>query len=136
MSYNIDLYFKINEKVTTVDFETILKLDKIGYIKDKINFIKNLIDKYKMDIYFEDYDIVYNKDKTNNIAKYRNIGIVIENDIIDFIKEIKQFFSISLIKNNDTNQIIFNENINNSDNINIKTELDQQIYDLVQKIVI
>ena len=51
---------------------------------------------------------------------------------IDFIKEIKQNYSISLITNNDTNQIIFTKNIKNLDKINIKTELDRQIYDLVQ----
>lgn len=132
MSYNINLYFDINEKVTTVDFERILKLDNLEYIKDKIDFIKHLTDKYNMDIYFEDYDIVCNKDKTNNTAKQKNIGIVIENNIIDFIKEIKQNYSISLITNNDTNQIIFTKNIKNLDKINIKTELDRQIYDLVQ----
>jgi hypothetical protein len=131
-SYNIELYFAINEKVTTVDFDSVIKLDNLQYIKNKIDFIKNLTSKYKMDINFEDYDIEYNKDKTNNIAKQKNIGIIIENNIIDFIKEIKKNYSISLITNNDTDQIIFTQNIKNLIKINIKTKLDKEIYDLMQ----
>jgi hypothetical protein len=80
-------------------------------------------------------DIEYNKDKTNNIAKQKNIGITIENNIIDFIKEIKKNYSISLITNNDTDQIIFcikHKNIKNLIKINIKTKLDKEIYDLMQ----
>jgi AAA+ ATPase superfamily predicted ATPase len=133
MSYNIDLYFDINENVTTVDFESILKLDKLKYIKDKIDNIKNLTSKYGLDVCFEDYDIV--KEKNNYVAKYKNIGVIIENDIINFIKEIKQNYSISLITNNNTEKIIYKynryKNINNSDKTNIKTELDQEMYDLV-----
>ena len=68
MSYNIELFFAINEIIPTVDFDSIIKLDNLQYIKNKIDFIKNLISKYKMDINFEDYDIECNKDKTNNIA--------------------------------------------------------------------
>jgi hypothetical protein len=137
MSYNIELFFAINETVETVDFDSVIKLDNLQYIKNKIDFIKNLTSKYKMDINFEDYDIECNKDKTNNIATKKNIGIVIENNIIDFIKEIKENYSISLITNNDTDQIIFcikHKNIKNlclKQKINIKTELDRQIYDLV-----
>ena len=137
MSYNIELFFTINEIIPTVDFDSIIKLDNLQYIKNKIDFIKNLTSKYKMDINFEDYDIECNKDKTNNIATKKNIGIVIENNIIDFIKEIKENYSISLITNNDTDQIIFcikHKNIKNlclKQKINIKTELDRQIYDLV-----
>jgi hypothetical protein len=132
MSYNIELFFTINEIVPTVDFDSIIKLDNLQYIKNKIDFIKNLISKYKMDINFEDYDIECNKDKTNNIATKKNIGIVIENDIIDFIKEIKENYSISLITNNDTDQIIFSQNINHFIKINIKTKLDKFIFDLVK----
>jgi hypothetical protein len=47
MSYNIELFFAINEIIPTVDFDN---------IKNKIDFIKNLISKYKMDINFVDYD--------------------------------------------------------------------------------
>jgi len=132
MSYNIELFFTINEIVPTVDFDSIIKLDNLQYIKNKIDFIKNLKNKYKMDINFEDYDIECNKDKTNNIATKKNIGIFIENDIIDFIKEIKENYSISLITNNDTDQIIFSQNINNFIKINIKTKLDKEIFDLVK----
>lgn len=134
MSYNIELFFAINEIIPTVDFDSIIKLDNLQYIKNKIDFIKNLISKYKMDINFEDYDIECNKDKTNNIATKKNIGIIIENDIINFIKEIKENYSISLITNNDTDQIIFSQNINNFIKINIKTKLDNEIYDLVQPV--
>lgn len=134
MSYNIELFFAINEIIPTVDFDSIIKLDNLQYIKNKIDFIKNLISKYKMDINFEDYDIECNKDKTNNIATKKNIGIIIENDIINFIKEIKENYSISLITNNDTDQIIFSQNINNFIKINIKTKLDKEIYDLVQPV--
>ena len=56
MSYNIELFFAINETVSTVDFDSIIKLDNLQYIKNKIDFIKNLTSKYKMDINFEDYD--------------------------------------------------------------------------------
>jgi hypothetical protein len=56
MSYNIELFFTINETVSTVDFDSIIKLDNLQYIKNKIDFIKNLKNKYKMDINFEDYD--------------------------------------------------------------------------------
>ena len=56
MSYNIEFNFAINEIVSTVDFDSIIKLDNLQYIKNKIDFIKNLISKYKMDINFEDYD--------------------------------------------------------------------------------
>jgi hypothetical protein len=131
MSYNIELFFTINETVSTVDFDSIIKLDNLQYIKNKIDFIKNLKNKYKMDINFEDYDIECNKDKTNNIATKKNIGIIIENDIINFIKEIKKNYSISLITNNDTDQIIFSQNINNFIKINKITKLDNEIYDLV-----
>jgi hypothetical protein len=85
-----------------------------------------------MDINFEDYDIECNKDKTNNIAIKKNIGIIIENDIINFIKEIKENYSISLITNNDTDKIIFSQNINNFIKINKITKLDNEIYDLVK----
>jgi hypothetical protein len=131
MSYNIELFFTINEIILTVDFDNIIKLDNLQYIKNKIDFIKNLKNKYKMDINFEDYDIECNKDKTNNIATKKNIGIIIENDIINFIKEIKENYSISLITNNDTDQIIFSQNINNFIKINKITKLDNEIYDLV-----
>jgi len=131
MSYNIELFFTINETVFTVDFDNIIKLDNLQYIKNKIDFIKNLKNKYKMDINFEDYDIECNKDKTNNIATKKNIGIIIENNIINFIKEIKENYSISLITNNDTNQIIFSQNINNFIKINKITKLDNEIYDLI-----
>ena len=132
MSYNIELFFTINETVSTVDFDSIIKLDNLQYIKNKIDFIKNLKNKYKMDINFEDYDIECNKDKTNNIAIKKNIGIIIENDIINFIKEIKENYSISLITNNDTDKIIFSQNINNFIKINKITKLDNEIYDLVK----
>lgn len=56
MSYNIEFNFAINEIVPTVDFDSIIKLDNLQYIKNKIDFIKNLTSKYKMDINFEDYD--------------------------------------------------------------------------------
>jgi hypothetical protein len=131
MSYNIELFFTINEIIPTVDFDNIIKLDNLQYIKNKIDFIKNLKNKYKMDINFEDYDIECNKDKTNNIATKKNIGIIIENDIINFIKEIKKNYSISLITNNDTDKIIFSQNINNFIKINKITKLDNEIYDLV-----
>jgi hypothetical protein len=131
MSYDIELCFAINEIVPTVDFDSVIKLDNIKYIKNKIDFIKTLTSKYKMDITFEDYDIEYGKGKISNTAIQKNIGIVIENNIIDFIKEIKQKYSISLITNNNTDQIIFTKNIKNLNKINIKTELDRQIYDLV-----
>ena len=131
MSYNIELFFTINETVSTVDFDSIIKLDNLQYIKNKIDFIKNLKNKYKMDINFEDYDIECNKDKTNNIATKKNIGIIIENDIINFIKEIKKNYSISLITNNDTDQIIFSQNINNFVKIKKITKLDNEIYDLI-----
>ena len=131
MSYNIELFFAINETVPTVDFDSVIKLDNIKYIKNKIDFIKTLTSKYKMDITFEDYDIEYGEGKISNTAIQKNIGIVIENNIIDFIKEIKQKYSISLITNNNTDQIIFTKNIKNLNKINIKTELDKQIYDLV-----
>jgi hypothetical protein len=132
MSYNIELFFTINEIIPTVDFDNIIKLDNLQYIKNKIDFIKNLKNKYKMDINFEDYDIECNKDKTNNIATKKNIGIIIENDIINFIKEIKENYSISLITNNDTDKIIFSQNINNFIKINKITKLDNEIYDLVK----
>lgn len=132
MSYNIELFFTINEIIPTVDFDNIIKLDNLQYIKNKIDFIKNLKNKYKMDINFEDYDIECNKDKTNNIATKKNIGIIIENDIINFIKEIKKNYSISLITNNDTDKIIFSQNINNFIKINKITKLDNEIYDLVK----
>jgi hypothetical protein len=132
MSYNIELFFTINEIIPTVDFDSIIKLDNLQYIKNKIDFIKNLKNKYKMDINFEDYDIECNKDKTNNIATKKNIGIIIENDIINFIKEIKENYSISLITNNDTDKIIFSQNINNFIKINKITKLDNEIYDLVK----
>jgi len=132
MSYNIELFFTINEIIPTVDFDNIIKLDNLQYIKNKIDFIKNLKNKYKMDINFEDYDIECNKDKTNNIAIKKNIGIIIENDIINFIKEIKENYSISLITNNDTDKIIFSQNINNFIKINKITKLDNEIYDLVK----
>jgi hypothetical protein len=132
MSYNIELFFTINEIIPTVDFDNIIKLDNLQYIKNKIDFIKNLKNKYKMDINFEDYDIECNKDKTNNIATKKNIGIIIENDIINFIKEIKENYLISLITNNDTDQIIFSQNINNFIKINKITKLDNEIYDLVK----
>jgi len=131
MSYNIELFFTINEIIPTVDFDNIIKLDNLQYIKNKIDFIKNLKNKYKIDINFEDYDIECNKDKTNNIATKKNIGIIIENDIINFIKEIKKNYSISLITNNDTDKIIFSQNINNFIKINKITKLDNEIYDLV-----
>ena len=131
MSYNIELFFTINEIIPTVDFDNIIKLDNLQYIKNKIDFIKNLKNKYKMDINFEDYDIECNKDKTNNIATKKNIGIIIENDIINFIKEIKENYSIYLITNNDTDKIIFSQNINNFIKINKITKLDNEIYDLV-----
>jgi hypothetical protein len=131
MSYNIELFFTINETVSTVDFDSIIKLDNLQYIKNKIDFIKNLKNKYKMDINFEDYDIECNKDKTNNIATKKNIGIIIENNIINFIKEIKENYSISLITNNDTDQIIFSQNINNFVKIKKITKLDNEIYDLI-----
>jgi len=152
MSYNIELFFTINETVYTVDFDSIIKLDNLQYIKNKIDFIKNLKNKYKMDINFEDYDprrscasilkradkqrscendIECNKDKTNNIATKKNIGIIIENNIINFIKEIKENYSISLITNNDTDQIIFSQNINNFVKIKKITKLDNEIYDLI-----
>jgi len=132
MSYNIELFFTINEIIPTVDFDNIIKLDNLQYIKNKIDFIKNLKNKYKIDINFEDYDIECNKDKTNNIATKKNIGIIIENDIINFIKEIKKNYSISLITNNDTDKIIFSQNINNFIKINKITKLDNEIYDLVK----
>ena len=132
MSYNIELFFTINEIIPTVDFDNIIKLDNLQYIKNKIDFIKNLKNKYKMDINFEDYDIECNKDKTNNIATKKNIGIIIENDIINFIKEIKENYSIYLITNNDTDKIIFSQNINNFIKINKITKLDNEIYDLVK----
>jgi hypothetical protein len=131
MSYDIELYFAINETVSAADFDSIIKLDNIKYIKNKIDFIKTLTSKYKMDITFEDYDIEIDKITENKIAIQKNIGIVIENNIIDFIKEIKQKYSISSITNNNTDQIIFTKNINNFNKINIKTELDKKIYDLV-----
>jgi hypothetical protein len=131
MSYNIELFFTINEIIPTVDFDNIIKLDNLQYIKNKIDFIKNLKNKYKIDINFEDYDIECNKDKTNNIATKKNIGIIIENDIINFIKEIKENYLISLITNNDTDHIIFSQNINNFIKINKITKLDNEIYDLV-----
>jgi hypothetical protein len=39
MSYNIELFFTINETVSTVDFDSIIKLDNLQYIKNKIDFI-------------------------------------------------------------------------------------------------
>jgi hypothetical protein len=131
MSYSINLYFDINEKLLNVDYESILELDNIKYIKDKIDNIKKLKNKYGIYIYFEDYDIIHDKEK-NNIAKYKNIGIDIENNIIDFIQEIKQDYSIYLIINNNSDQIIYKydryKNINNTNIENIKTYLDQKIY--------
>lgn len=62
-----------------------------------------------MDINFEDYDIIKIKQIIYEL-------LLKKNNIIDFIKEIKQNYSISLITNNDTNQII-----KNSIKINIKT---------------
>lgn len=132
MSYDIELYFAINKIVATADFNSIIKLDNIKYIKNKIDFIKTLTSKYKMDLTFEDYDIEIDKSTGNKVAIQKNIGIVIENNIIDFIKEVKQNYSISLITNNNTNKIIFSKN--NFDKINISfatTELDKEIYDLV-----
>jgi hypothetical protein len=69
----------------------------------------------------------------SNVIK-KNIGIIIENDIINFIKEIKENYSISLITNNDTDKIIniFSQNINNFIKINKITKLDNEIYDLVK----
>ena len=83
---------------------------------------------YEQPRYYCENDIECNKNKTNNIATKKNIGIVIKNNIIDFIKEIKENYSISLITNNDTDQIIFSQNINNFIKINIKTKLDKEIY--------
>lgn len=84
-----------------------------------------------MDLTFEDYDIEIDKSTGNKIAIQKNIGIVIENNIINFISLIKQKYSISSITNNNTNQIIFTKNIKNLNKIKIETELDKQIYDLV-----
>jgi hypothetical protein len=133
MSYNIDLYFAINEVIQTANIENILKLDKITYIKDKIDYIKNLSSRYELEIYFEDYDIILEQDKY--VAKYKNIGISIKNNVINFIKEIKENYSISLITNDNTNKVIYKynryKNINNSDKNNIKNVLDEEIYNLV-----